>query len=192
MEVDYSKDTLLNRVIFTIIVVSLMFGIGALFDKYKAPPKKREVRISRLYNLPEDFAKKIDLNDQVFFINYFSSWCEHCNNELPYIQELKEKYGYKIIGVVVWDKKENVEAVMDNYKDLYHKILFEEEYLKKKYFNMKNIPRFVIVYNNQVILDKTGAIDEKSIINEIFPVVDKINQEIEKKNNAENIENKAT
>ena len=109
------------------------------------------------------------LNNKTTFINFWSTTCEPCIEELPYLNKLKEKLGDKV----------NFIAITHDNKDKVEKFLFKHEFnfqhitdsLKElqSYFKLIRNPMTFIIDKKGNIQEITGTIDESK-----FEIVMKI------------------
>jgi cytochrome c biogenesis protein CcmG/thiol:disulfide interchange protein DsbE len=58
-----------------------------------------------------------DLHGQVVLVDFFASWCEPCKESFPVMEELKQKYGDKIliVAVNVDKKKADMDAFLKSH-----------------------------------------------------------------------------
>ncbi len=89
-------------------------------------------------------------NDTLYVINFWATWCTPCVKELPYFEQITEKY-----------KSQNVKVILVSldFKTQMHEVLIP--FLEKKQFKSKVIllnDSNVDFWINQVSKDWTGAI----------------------------------
>lgn len=89
--------------IITFLVVSLFLFKGLFSD----PTNIENVSVDRpfpefkLHGLMDEnrFYQKQDLLGEPILINVWGTWCVTCRVELPFLTELKQKHGVKVVGV---------------------------------------------------------------------------------------------
>jgi len=95
--------------------------------------------------------KKIDLaslKGQVVLVNFWATWCEPCNVEIPWMIQFQQKYsskGFTLVGVAM---DEEGKSVVD-------------PFVQKTQFDVEGQPRtmnYPIVLGNDQIADKFGGL----------------------------------
>jgi thiol-disulfide isomerase/thioredoxin len=101
-----------------------------------------------------------DLKGKMSFINFWSTTCEPCITELPYLNKLKENLGSKVNFIAITqDNKDKVEKFLAKREFNFLHITDSGQELKS-YFPILRNPMTFIVDKNGNIKEITGIIDE--------------------------------
>ncbi|MCX8531691.1 TlpA family protein disulfide reductase [Chryseobacterium luquanense] len=100
------------------------------------------------------------LKDKPTFINFWSTTCEPCIEELPYLNKLRDKFENKVKFIAIThDNKEKVDKFL-----IKHELNFQHitDSLKElqSYFKLIRNPMTFIIDKNGNIQEITGTIDE--------------------------------
>ncbi|TDM03682.1 TlpA family protein disulfide reductase [Macrococcus carouselicus] len=103
---------------------------------------------------------KHKLTADINIINFWASWCEPCNKEMPELvryDEMKPNH-IKLIGLNVQDKNEGRQSFLKKYKPDYPIVIGTEEMIRK--YRIYNIPTTVFVAKDgQVLMTYVGELD---------------------------------
>lgn len=100
------------------------------------------------------------LKDKPTFINFWSTTCEPCIEELPYLNKLKEKLGDKVKFIAIThDNNERVEKFLTKHEFNFQHITDSLKELQS-YFKLIRNPMNFIIDKNGNIQKITGTIDE--------------------------------
>ncbi len=99
-----------------------------------------------------------DLEGKVVFINFWATWCPPCIAEMPSIQQLYDKFGDKVVFLMVSSEPANVIngflARKGYTLPIYHTVGGSEP----NEFRTKSIPAtFLLSKKQRVVIKKTGA-----------------------------------
>ena len=108
--------------IFTLVIAFgvILAYVVSLFPSAVNKPRKVEclgsdARSAPVFSLPDLKGNKVDLvsfKGQVILIEFWATWCGPCREEIPYLNELHNKYkkdGLVVIGISL-DRKEPEEV----------------------------------------------------------------------------------
>lgn len=100
------------------------------------------------------------LKGKTTFINFWSTTCEPCIDELPYLNKLKEKLGSKVKFIAIThDNNEKVEKFMIKHEFNFQHITDSLKELQT-YFKLIRNPMTFVIDKNGNIQEITGTIDE--------------------------------
>jgi thiol-disulfide isomerase/thioredoxin len=110
------------------------------------------------FELPTVSTYSIKLSDivgkKLIILNFWASWCPYCNQEVPYLIELANKYKDKnleIIAVNIGEHEKIVKKFVSNKQINYIVVLDTTTEVAKRY-NIKGIPtNFVIDLTGKII-----------------------------------------
>lgn len=104
------------------------------------------------------------LTGDINIINFWASWCEPCNKEMPeLVQFNKDKPGHiNIIGANIQDSKGGRKEFIKKYNADYTMLIADNKAVKKN--KIYNIPTtFFVDRNGKVLKTYSGQIDEQKI-----------------------------
>ena len=103
------------------------------------------------------------------FINLWATWCSPCVKEMPAIDSLKNKFSGKLdFYFASYEKPERVKHFAQN-PPAHLPFYYYSELSLPKELESSALPFTLILYNNKVLFEKTGATEWNSpaIINQI-------------------------
>jgi cytochrome c biogenesis protein CcmG, thiol:disulfide interchange protein DsbE len=158
------KKTILAILILT-FVLSPVFAMGKLnFGK-----QKMSFTLNDLSNDPINLDSYV--NNKVVLLAFFTTWCPWCQQEMPLLQVVSNRYkskGLEVIGVGINETRENLTAFA-NANKLTYKILVDDKGKVANTFKVREIPSVFLI-------DKSGKVRFKAL----FVTVDVLQNEIEK------------
>lgn len=112
------------------------------------------------------------LQDKLTFINFWSTSCEPCIEELPYLNKLKETFGEKVNFIAIThDSKEKVTRFLVKKNFNFQHITDSSQELQS-YFTLVRNPMSFILDKSGNIEEITGSIDE-SKFNMLLEILNK-------------------
>jgi thiol-disulfide isomerase/thioredoxin len=103
----------------------ISIGVNKVFLQVKTPGIEKEENQETLTNFDYGWVLAWDQNEpfyfsnarnEVVFLNFWATWCSPCVAELPEIQKLYEKYGDKVVFMLVTNESpEVVKAFMEKH-----------------------------------------------------------------------------
>jgi thiol-disulfide isomerase/thioredoxin len=156
---------MLNRKLFSLflIIYSILFTAQQRqFWTYPDLEKKigKHFPIENYKNPTGESFKPDELKGKMTLINFWSTTCEPCIKELPYLNKLKETLDKKANFIAITqDNNEKVEKFLAKQKFNFQHITNSLQELKL-YFPLLRNPMTFIVDKNGNIREITGVIDE--------------------------------
>lgn len=189
-----------NKLLIPLILVLLIAAV-ALHWVIKAKPGEKEIQsvskfLSNAYwwqgKYPPDFelnltsGEKFVLSEhigkEVIVLNFFTTWCEPCKDELPELASYYAKHrgeGLVLVGIDGDEKKDLVEAFAAQMKILYPVGIDEGGGIQEK-FAVRSYPTTIMIgADGRIVLYETGAIYNADVT---FGSLYKTNLDILKKN----------
>lgn len=170
------KNKKRNRLIFrtailTVLVAALAFAvINTLRDDntiYRAGDPAPDFKLQQINENNElETIQLSDLKGKGVMLNFWGTWCEPCEKEMPYMEALYPKYkdkGVEIVAVAL----DNTELQIDQFIEK-HKLTFPIPHDKtgevKDLYNIKPIPStFFINPNGEIEAVINGALTLESL-----------------------------
>ena len=121
-----------------------------------------------------------DLRGKVVFINFWTTWCGFCTYEMPYIQEVYEKYKDKDLVILAVDvlaaekiKMEDVNRFLDE-KGYTFPVLFDVDGVASVQYKVRGFPTtYIIDKNGRIAEFISGAMEKDVMIEKIESVMNK-------------------
>lgn len=149
-----------------VIVLFLVLFVGRVLNStYKESKEKEFVEKSQGvqatdFSLPLLNGEKMTLQKQkgkIVILNFWASWCEPCNTEMPHLQTFYEKHQGDVeilaVNVTTKDKITDVEKFVDKYQ-LTFPILLDESGETSTMYGAFSLP-------TTIIIDRDGNIKQE-------------------------------
>jgi cytochrome c-type biogenesis protein len=147
-----------KKTVLMVATVLILIAATAVTDRITRIPKgsARAADTANVVPAPEVTFKSLDDKDtplsqyrgKVVLVNFWATWCEPCQVEIPWLIEMQQKYsskGFTILGVDVDDEDNNVVSA----------------FVSKERFNVngETLPmNYPILRGNDAVADKFGGL----------------------------------
>lgn len=167
---------ILSIILLIMIIISLTYTYNTL-NSVDQESLEREVEtmqnydiIGQQFELPEVINTKtstsdhIQLDSKLNVINVWASWCGPCNEEMPDLVDIDNRYDDKdvsIIGINIEDSKTQSKKFLDKYHVKYNSYtpVDEDQFIKDNTVSM--IPTtFFVNQSGEILYVKYGALSE--------------------------------
>jgi len=149
------------RKIFSIFALLVMLlGLSAYGSAYA----KDTIQPNDLLNLIAEAKGK-----QVVLVNFYASWCSPCNEEIPHLITLREKYSEDELVMIGINLDETLDIMKSfNEKMAINYTTFHDKGSIQSLYRVSSIP-FTVVYgkNGNTIYAKVGYASEATLTNTI-------------------------
>jgi peroxiredoxin len=159
------KKTLL----FILLLASISAGAFAMGGAAPVSDTKYSFTLNDLNGTPVNFDSYRGSN--VVLLSFFTTWCPACQDEMPLLQSINDKFksrGLVIIGVGIKETKENLTAFVNSNK-LTFLILQDDKGKVATDFKVRTIPAMFL-------FDKSGKVKFKAL----YTTVENLENEINK------------
>lgn len=158
------------------LVLGGFFAVGLSLDPSKLPSALigRTVPAFDLDAIPgrPPGLSAEDLRGEVAIVNVFASWCTACKQEHPYWMSLSESGVVPVHGLNYKDKAEDALAWLADLGDPYDHVGADTDGRVAIDFGVYGVPEtFVIDRDGRIAYKHVGAIDRRSLEEDILPVV---------------------
>jgi cytochrome c biogenesis protein CcmG, thiol:disulfide interchange protein DsbE len=103
-------------------------------------------------------------------VNFFASWCTPCQEEHPYLMQLKEEYQLMIVGIAWRDSAANVTKMLEKHGNPYTYVGMDVLDASAFSFGVKGLPEsFLIDANKVVVATHRGPITPDVIKEKFLP-----------------------
>ena len=146
----------------------ISIGVNKVFLQVKTPGLEKEENQEYISDLEYGWVLAWDKNepfyfshtrDEVVFLNFWATWCSPCVAELPEIQKLYEKYGDKLVFMLVTNESpEVVKAFMDKHGYMLPVFYSQAGIGMPQVLEHSSLPTtFIISREGKVVTRKKGA-----------------------------------
>jgi len=138
----------MKKIIFLLIIIFAAAGAFAM----GTPPNSTTDN----FLLNDLSGKPISLDSykgHVVLVAFFTTWCPSCQDEMPQLEQLYNKYRsreFSVLGVNIKGTKEEVKSFMDGYKLTFPVVLDDDGSVSMQY-KVRYIPRLFL-------FDKSGKV----------------------------------
>lgn len=127
---------------------------------------------------PQRTVQSTDLKGRAYLLNVWASWCPPCREEHPFISDLAESGEIPVYGLNYKDHREDALRWLRRYGDSYEDILHDPRGRLGLDLGVYKVPETFIIGPEGVVRYKhIGPINEKTVQEEILPLVAKLEQE---------------
>ena len=110
--------------------------------------------------------------NSIYFINFWATWCKPCIAEMPSIKRLSNIYQNEIsFYLLTYEEKERLEKFEMKKNTELPLFTYSEEALLPEKFRKNVLPYTLLIKNNQVIYEWTGATEWDS--EEVIEIIKK-------------------
>ncbi|MDH4061684.1 MAG: DsbE family thiol:disulfide interchange protein [Aquincola sp.] len=172
----------MKRYLIPLIVFVLMAGFLAVGLKLnpREVPSPLIDKPAPAFNLPQlnDPAVKIaaeQMKGQVWVLNVFASWCTPCLAEHPYVTQLAQQSGVKVVGLNYKDRAEDAKGWLRKHGDPYSTIVVDADGRVGIDYGVYGVPETFVIDKQGVIRHKQiGPMTPDALKDDILPLVAKL------------------
>jgi|TARA_B110000881_G_C18426871_1_gene438862 cytochrome c biogenesis protein CcmG/thiol:disulfide interchange protein DsbE len=168
-----------NKFLFLIIILFLVFCFivlykGLNYSNIYVPQKNFEKKIPTF--IAKDFyleneinSEKIFLDDKIYILNIWASWCLPCKKEHPILMELSKNKAIKLIGLNYRDNINNAKKFIEDLGNPYSQILIDKDGTLAVEWGAYGVPETFIINKKKRIIKKIIGPLNKELLEEIKP-----------------------
>lgn len=119
-----------------------------------------------------------DLQGQVSLVNVWASWCAPCRQEMPLLQDLAQAGTVAIYGINYKDDPAAARSFLDELGDPYTRMGADANGRVSLDWGVYGVPEtFIIGADGRIAYKHIGPFDERSLQEDILPVVARLKAE---------------
>lgn len=158
-----------NRLIFrtailAILFIAIIYAVVSNLNKdnniYDIGDQAPDFQLEQVnHNNEIETIRLSDFAGKGVMLNFWGTWCDPCEEEMPYMQELYPKYkekGVEILAVVLNDTKFNVEQFVNKY-DLTFPLPFDNRGAIQDLYKIGPIPSSYFISPDGEIVEKVDG-----------------------------------
>lgn len=137
---------------FILFFIVTLFGFKLIFNKNDdsiIELKNGEIFFHKTISIVTENEVKFKQNNGYIILNFFSTTCEQCINELSELEHLNKK-GIKIYGIVVGENKNNVTTWLNKFGNYFEDILMIN-YTTYQNIGYNKFPMTIILKDNKIL-----------------------------------------
>lgn len=145
----------------------------------KVAPEFTVARLPRTSDdpLPGNFSSH-DLDDQVWVLNVWASWCGPCIQEHPFLVSLAKQRPVPLVGLNYKDQPEEAQPWLARYGDPFTHLLDDRFGDVGLDWGVYGVPEtFIIGKAGKVRYKHIGPIDGQSLKDRLIPIIDQLQKE---------------
>lgn len=173
-----------NKILMFLLFILMSISIMAAGDKNQ---KREKVEVPNIV-LEDQYGKKHNLQDykgKVVFINFWTTWCPYCVDEMPALEKISKNYSNDVVvlGIAGPKSKNNPnnpdvpkDKIIDflKKKNITYPILFDETGKSFKEYGIRFFPTsFVIARDGYLDGYIPGGVVEENLIKIIEEAISK-------------------
>lgn len=154
-----------NRMIFRSVILAVLFGavIFAIVSNIKDDNKAVDVgdrapdfELPQVRNVDSEVLRLSDLKGKGIMLNFWATYCEPCEEEMPYMESLYPEYkekGIEIVAVSV----DATELVIHNFTDRYDlsfPILHDKRSTVLDHYGVRPLPTTYFIDENGIVVER--------------------------------------
>ena len=184
------RNRALKKSVLVIIAVVAVIGATYVADRATRQPRKGQIRLTvanaaaAAKSAPEVTLKDLDGKDlslsqyrgKVVLVNFWATWCEPCQVEIPWLIEMQQKYaakGFTVLGIAMdeegasvvtpWVQKERFD-VNGSKSQMNYPILVGNDAAADKFGGLLGYPTSILVSRDGKVIKRiTGLISYEEI-----------------------------
>lgn len=134
---------------------------------FAGEPKGQSAPEFVLKDLNGKTVKLSDYKGKAVILNFWATWCPPCKTEIPWFEDLAEKYrgqGLEVIGVAMDDSSEEDIAKFAKDMKMNYTVLFGKEEIADSYGGVQGLPTTFYIDRNGKITERVlGLVSRKEI-----------------------------
>ena len=164
------------------IVLAIFLGIGLTKDPRKLPStfigkSAPDFILPQLHDLKKTFSPK-DMLGKVWILNVWASWCVSCRAEHHVLNSMIKNNKVNLIGLNYKDAVTDARSWLARYGNPYQLSASDVEGMAGIEWGVYGVPEtFVMDKKGIVRLKHTGPVTNKDIIEEVMPMIRKLEKE---------------
>lgn len=154
-----------SRMIFRSVILAVLFGavIFAIVSNIKDDDKAVDVgdkapdfELPQVRNVDGEVLRLSDLKGKGIMLNFWATYCEPCEEEMPYMESLYPEYkekGIEIVAVSV----DATELVIHNFTDRYDlsfPILHDKRSTVLDHYGVRPLPTTYFIDENGIVVER--------------------------------------
>ena len=147
----------------TWIIVAALVGVAAYV--YLSTPTINE------QPLPEVVAQNFHEDEVNYILNFTASWCQACQKEHKYVQDIAKIYDIKIYAVLVNDDMVNMDTFLEANGNPYTKVFADWPITRADNRGIEAIPELIVVRHNKMVYKGYGM-NAYIMQHELIPLLD--------------------
>ncbi len=149
-----------------IIIILLVLVCAALLSGCSVIGFKQEAKDFTLPDINGDMIALSDYEGENIYLNFWASWCEPCNEEMPNIEKIFKEYNNKgliILTINTGEDKATVEEYMKA-NGYTFPVLLDLEMSVARQYKTSSIPvSFFINKEGKIVTEKEGLMTEEEM-----------------------------
>lgn len=146
---------------YIVSIISILFLIiGCVKTKSSAVFKENDFTLEKIDGGTITLSQ---LKKKVILIDFWATWCPPCQEAIPHLVDLYDKYkdkGLEVLGISLDQNKEAIPPFINEYKINYPVLVGNQEVARK--YQIQGIPTFVVFDRNRNIVYREVGFSEKS------------------------------
>ena len=117
-----------------------------------------------LFNNTKINSNELFIEDKIYLLNIWSSWCAPCRDEHNILMELSKNPSIKIIGLNYKDDLASAKKFINQFGNPYSEILTDNDGIISIELGAYGVPETFIIDKNKIILKKfIGPLNDESV-----------------------------
>ncbi len=154
-------------------------GLGTDTEELPSPLVDEPAPAFELPSLeePETTLTEEDFTGEVAVVNVWASWCQPCQQELPYLQEIA-KQDIPVYGFNYRDSRQDAQRFLKAFGNPYDKIAFDPEAEAGMEWGVYATPETYVLDAQGIIRHKhIGPINAEVLREDLLPLIEKLKAE---------------
>jgi periplasmic protein thiol:disulfide oxidoreductases, DsbE subfamily len=167
------RKTLLIIILTFTIFCFIVFLKGLSTSNVYIPKQAIDIKLlsfntKQLFNENKISSNDLFIDDKIYILNIWSSWCLPCRTEHSILMKLSKNPLINIIGLNYKDNEKNAKKYINQFGNPYKVILTDKDGTISIFLGAYGVPETLVIKNKKILKKYVGPLSHNSIEEIIF------------------------
>ena len=162
------RKTLLIIILTFTIFCFIVFLKGLSTSNVYIPKQAIDIKLlsfntEQLFNENKISSNDLFIDDKIYILNIWSSWCLPCRTEHSILMKLSKNPLINIIGLNYKDNEKNAKKYINQFGNPYKVILTDKDGTISIFLGAYGVPETLVIKNKKILKKYVGPLNHNSI-----------------------------